>query len=525
MEIILYLIMNNLFDKLFEISDTADSLDRFLSDNMQKVNEFYNSNYSCILLAESTIEKFILLKYNVLSQLDYSKSYTKSFALMLLDFCERFNFISATPRICTILTEHHIPVNSRLQAALQFLYPKPETNSELINRFEAICEKLQLAINIEEDNDTRSIATFLNYYAIIVNDTRLEFAEQVKAKLLAAIQNETYHFLQNDIILTITDIELQDLAVAYIQIQKVIDKVLGKYDTVVYVPDEIIENETYQELIIEVDTDYSRELLLVPNEFDSIRSISVRHAGSKKISGRGVKILELEEELFGYFKSFGNMHKVKLLSLFEALPETFDSAISIIDWGCGQGFASMVYLEIYKGENVNNITLIEPSEIALKRAALHCKKYCSEISLKTICKRLDELEIDDFNLPQTYVNIHLFSNILDIDGYSQNHLIELMEQTQKGKNYFLCVSPYIDAIKTERLESFKRHFENNYDSFELLLDKTSTKDLNDVFWCCNNSYTHGIVNHGKYFNCNDFNECGCYNKWTRVIKAFKVNLQ
>jgi hypothetical protein len=103
--------MNNLFEKLFEISDNADSLDKFLNENMQTVNEFYNSNYACILLAKNSIEKFILLKYNAISQLDFSKSYSKSFTLMLLDFCERFNFISATPRIYTILAEHNISIN------------------------------------------------------------------------------------------------------------------------------------------------------------------------------------------------------------------------------------------------------------------------------------------------------------------------------------------------------------------------------------------------------------------------------
>jgi hypothetical protein len=519
--------MYNLFDTLFDISDSADSLDKFLNENMQTVNEFYNSNYACILLSKNAIEKFILLKHHAISQLDFSKSYTKSFALMLLDFCERFNFISATPRICTILTEHDIPINSRLQAALQFLYPKPETNSELVNRFDAICENLQFAIDTEEDNDTKSVATFLNYYGIIINDTRLEFAEQVKVKILAAIQNDTYSFLQNEPILPITDIELQDLTIAYALIQNLIDKVLEKEDIVVYIPDGIIEEgETNRNLVIEADTDYSNELLSVPNYFDSIRSISVHHAGSKKTVGRGVKILESEDELFGYFKSFGNMHKAKLLSAFEALPETFDSKINSIDWGCGQGFASMIFLEKYATEHVNHITLIEPSEIALKRAALHCRKYRPEISLRTICKKLDDLDVDDFNLLQSSATIHLFSNILDIDDYSQMHLIELIEQTQAGENYFVSASPYIDAIKTERLESFKRHFENNYDSFELLLDITSTKSASDGFWCCNNTYTQqGNVNHGHYFNCNDFNECGCYNKWTRVIKVFRVTLQ
>lgn len=398
---------------------------------------------------------------------------------------------------------------------MEFLYPKPETNSELVDRFDTICEKLQLAIDTEEDNDKKAISTFLNYYGIIVNDTRLEFTEQVKQKLLDVIQNETYGFLKNEDISTIANVELQDLAIAYTQIQNIIDKVLGKEDIVIYLPDEITEDETNQEFIIETDTDYSRELLSVPNDFDSIRSISVSHAGSQKITGRGVKILESENELFGYFKSFGNMHKAKLLSAFEALPETFDSKVNIIDWGCGQGFASMIILEKYGSENLSHITLIEPSEIALKRAALHCKKYSPAIPLKTICKKLDDLENGDFNLPQSDITIHLFSNILDIDGYSQNHLIELIEQTQSGESYFVCASPHIDAIKTERLESFKRYFEKYYDSFELLTEVTNTK--NNEFWCCNNNF--------KGCRCFEHPENGCDNKWTRVTKVFKVILK
>ncbi|MDR2382958.1 MAG: hypothetical protein LBD76_03620, partial [Prevotellaceae bacterium] len=210
------------------------------------------------------------------------------------------------------------------------------------------------------------------------------------------------------------------------------------------------------------------------------------------------------------------MHKAKLQSALEKLPENFDSKINIIDWGCGQGIASMIFLEKYESKNVNLITLIEPSKLAIKRAALHCKKYCPEMPLKTICKKLDDLTEDDFNLPQTDVTIHLFSNILDIDGYSQNHLIELIEQTQVGENYLVCASPYIDAIKTERLESFKRHFENN-SSFELFLDIQNSKNPTSSYWNCNNNY--------KNCRCIEHQEYGCDNKWTRVIKVFKVNLQ
>jgi len=509
--------MNNLFEKLSEISNTADSLDKFLNENMQTINEFYNSNYTCILTSKKSIEDFILLKCNTISQLDFSKSYAQSFALMLLDFCERFNFIASTPRIYRILLENDIPINSRLQAALQFLYPKPKRNSDLVDKFDSICEKLQLAIDTEEDNNKKSIATFLNYYGIVVYDTRLEFAKQVKLKMLDAIQNKTYGFLQNESISTIANIEIQDFKIAYEQIQNIIDNVLGKEDVTRY---DVPDKETAQDFIVETDTEYSKQLLSIPNNFDSIRFISVSHAGIQKVSGRGVKIIESEDELFGYFKSFGNMHKAKLLSAFKSLPKTFDAKVNVIDWGCGQGFASMILLEKYGNKIANHITLVEPSEIALKRAALHCKKYCSEISLKTICKKLDDLDKVDLNLPKSSITIHLFSNILDIDGYSQNCFIKLIEPTLTGENYFVCASPYIDAIKTERLESFERYFENNYDSFKSLLDITNTK--NNEFWCCNNTYKQGYTSHGHSPNCNNFNENGCCNKWTRVIKVFKV---
>lgn len=77
--------MKNLFSTLFEISDSADSLDKFLNENMQTVDSFYCSDYSHIVASKSPIEQFILLKYNQIAQLDYTKSYNKSFVLMLLD--------------------------------------------------------------------------------------------------------------------------------------------------------------------------------------------------------------------------------------------------------------------------------------------------------------------------------------------------------------------------------------------------------------------------------------------------------
>ena len=499
--------MNNLFNTLIEISDSTDSLDKFLNENMQVVTEFYNSDYNHIVVYKDSIERFILDKHHTIAKLDYTRSYTKSFVLMLLDYCERFNFIAATPRICSILNNNHIAINSRLQAALLFLYPKPENNSELVDRFDAICEKLQLAVETEEDDDSKVLATFFNYYSIIV-DIPVLYSEQVKTKLTNAINNNTYSFLEHSCIHEIVQLDLNDTENSYIQLQCAIDKILNKKYYIV-VPKE--------EILIEEDSEYTKELALVSADFDCIRNISVQKSDGKMETNRGVKILNSELELYAYLRRFGNMHKAKLQSAFESLPNNFSSKVNIIDWGCGQGIASMIFIEKFGANIINGVTLIEPSEIAIKRASLHIKKYNPAILIKTICKKLDDLtELNIENSPAD-TTIHLFSNILDIDDYKQSYLINLIETTQTNLNYFVCASPWInDQIKMEKIESFKRYFEKKYDSsFQLLKEKTNSKV--GVYWKCNN-HNNFCYNHSqKAMNY-------CSGKWTRVIKVFSANL-
>ena len=175
----------------------------------------------------------------------------------------------------------------------------------------------------------------------------------------------------------------------------------------------------------------------------------------------------------------------------------------------------MIFIEKFGTDIISNITLIEPSELALKRAALHVLKNDHTFSIRTICKKLNDLNESDIICKAVDITIHLFSNILDIDDYSQPHLIDLIESTQSDTNYFVCASPYIDEIKAEKLESFKRYFETKFASFAELLDVSSSKDVNDIYWNCNNNYKgQRCICHPAVYGCSD--------KWTRVIKVFKV---
>jgi hypothetical protein len=195
--------------------------------------------------------------------------------------------------------------------------------------------------------------------------------------------------------------------------------------------------------------------------------------------------------------SYGKMHYQKLRTSFEYLPKnTFNEKVNIVDWACGQAMASMTFLDHLNEKNIqadiNQITLIEPSEIALKRGALHIKKYLPKANIATINKDLDSLTDTDFKNSKTATYLHLFSNILDIYLFSLTDLIQRLEKNFKGTNYFVCVSPYINDIKTNRLDTFMKSFSDkeNFEKFISLSNKT-----------------------GEWTN-----------NWTRVVRVFKADI-
>lgn len=69
----------NLFEKLFSVSDSPESLDSFLNKSIQSINDFYSSEYISVVELSDSIERFILFKSSIIEQLDYSKSYNRAF--------------------------------------------------------------------------------------------------------------------------------------------------------------------------------------------------------------------------------------------------------------------------------------------------------------------------------------------------------------------------------------------------------------------------------------------------------------
>ncbi len=165
----------------------------------------------------------------------------------------------------------------------------------------------------------------------------------------------------------------------------------------------------------------------------------------------GVDLAYDEDWLLAYMAAYGEMHEIKCKAAMQNLP--FDEMMSnmeIVDWGCGQGLATLTFLEMLaerqKSHLVRKITLIEPSAAALKRAQLNVsccvsdsvridvvEKFLPSIK-KDVCREVLSMEC------QMPCVVHLFSNILDIPTIDVKALSEIVSNCPHH-NIVVCTGP------------------------------------------------------------------------------------
>lgn len=90
----------------------------------------------------------------------------------------------------------------------------------------------------------------------------------------------------------------------------------------------------------------------------------------KENLSHGKALLKSNDQMKAYLHHYGQIHREKLLHAFKHIPTDFSqSSFSVIDWGCGQGLASMVLNDYIAGEGiVTDFTMIEPSARCLSQA-------------------------------------------------------------------------------------------------------------------------------------------------------------
>jgi hypothetical protein len=185
----------------------------------------------------------------------------------------------------------------------------------------------------------------------------------------------------------------------------------------------------------------------------------------------GTAILCTHEQMNTYMACYSDMHRFKLNKAFAALFEKnllAGRTIEVVDWGCGQAFASGCLVDYIRQNQLNlhikGFVLVEPSISALERGRDHLEVLFngSRMPFITLVNReLDSIHFDMVKIrtSATVVKVHLFSNVLDINTVNLEKLAKTIKNTQVGLNYFICVGPI--NYGSPRIESFYDFFPNS----------------------------------------------------------------
>ncbi len=247
---------------------------------------------------------------------------------------------------------------------------------------------------------------------------------------------------------------------------------------------------------------YINEIKLLSNpSFQKIRKIADKslshHTKTERDKlwsdlNQGVDLLTTHELMCQYIFSYGNMHEAKIQAALSSIrnpKEVFNTDLAIIDWGCGQGLATICFFDFLRSQgafnNIQKVVLIEPSEQALERAKQHTNVYLNdETKIQCVAKYLDDVVKEDIDTNHS-ITVHFFSNILDVPQFVLKKLAQLVGENINGEHYFFCVSPLIEG-RSHRLDAFYNYFnsptvlsnvEQSENKLNLLAEDAHGKDV------------------------------------------------
>jgi hypothetical protein len=487
-------------NRLYDASNSSENLADFIQNYSIEIYDFFiGQKNSSIISHRLEIENYILPKYSIYSKLDYKDSKNKTFLFCLLDISQRFGLATEFGQLYNLANQNSIPLNSRLNATSKFLTGINSFN-DYENRIGEILTYLSNSFLKEEDNEQKTISTLIHFYTEVFynfGNQNIERVIEFRRKLLNELKKDEFKFLHTHSVDEVLSYSLDNIDELYQAVHTKLDEILERASQYL--------SFNIEPHLIEVDSHYAELLATISANFKEIQKLCAELysvVASNEIFWslqRGVKVLTEQNQLLAYLNSYGKMHHAKMMSAISSIElNDLQDDLEIYDWGCGQGLASVCFIEYLHNQNIKysfkKFTLIEPSEIAIKRASLHIRKFISDVQIMTINKDLDSLENSDFEIGNNKKYVHLFSNILDIDLFSMTNLIDNIKLNFKGENIFICVSPFVDTFKTERINGFVQSFSNN-PSFKLISNISERK--------------------GEWTGTN----------WSRVIRVFKCNIE
>lgn len=182
----------------------------------------------------------------------------------------------------------------------------------------------------------------------------------------------------------------------------------------------------------------------------------------------GLGELKTDDEMDMYLATYGEIHQSKLIMAFTNLPRKIlaEHRLSVIDYGCGQGIASMVLCDFLQEkvghpEMISGFHIIEPSKPCLQRAVSNIGSFCPDSHItdyNITCENIWRLDIQ----PQSEVVLHLFSNVIDIPNFPRTTICNILNKMNNHNNVVVCVSPFYQENGRAKLMD---EFANGLSSF------------------------------------------------------------
>ncbi|NJR40044.1 MAG: hypothetical protein HC781_16015 [Leptolyngbyaceae cyanobacterium CSU_1_4] len=211
----------------------------------------------------------------------------------------------------------------------------------------------------------------------------------------------------------------------------------------------------------------------------------------------GKAVLDTGVKCDQYIAFYGGHHFHKLFTAFTSTNFQYTNGknLEIIDWGCGQALATCVLIDYFVENNLNpnivSITLIEPSQIALKRGynfvcQMRQYKLCAGSTVQMVNKYMDDLSPNDLVSDIKNIKVHLFSNIIDVETFSLDKLHGLVLNSFQGLNRFICTSPGGD--RSHRLSKFHNLFSQSCQISNLVISEEPI--YKEIFYFKTRRYNH-----------------------------------
>jgi hypothetical protein len=223
---------------------------------------------------------------------------------------------------------------------------------------------------------------------------------------------------------------------------------------------------------------------------------------------RGRKTLVSEDECNQYLVVYGGMHYHKLVEAYKSTKfENIEGRnVEIIDWGSGIATASCILIDhlIERKVNINivKITLIEPSIFAtnkgrdLLQQIFQDNREVTNI-IRVVNKNINKLTGSDFETNAESIKVHLFSNIIDVQGVDLRYLFGLVTTCFQGKNRLICTSPKNDLEDRTRLDTF---FELFADEGVKYIEEKDKDIVGKIFMTTSQKFTdYNVTRYEKQF--------------------------